>query len=537
MDNDAAVSPPAKRPRHASGVGDDAASSSRPAATPLAVMAATPPASLHRHRPREVSSDTKAGPGVPTMSIGETALLQAFVASAQLIRDSRPENQTRGVHPLAAPESPPPAPTEAPSSHPRVRELQSSFECPVCRQLLYNPVTLKCGHSLCEGCMLQFLQKGTGACKCPAGCQTPIPYKLPPVNIAMCKAIKSAFPDETHERESESEGVVTPDAREDIARKSAICSLLRVSEGRQLQELRGYFREVRRQNIHGFENIRQMHEVARMGVRRGGARALAGRGRGADRGVGVTALLTLAFAVCTWWAITKGSNPAALSLRWDKVAAGEYWRMFTAFVTLDPRGTGALCSNAFTLLRLYQHSHYEAAVGSMRVAGTLAIGVTTMLMLSYFGIESSDRSIDGGRSGFLSHDIVFFLMLNYCWDSPLMFLYLVVQLQVESLMGGQQSGQKYLLMWLVVPCVVLQLLLRRAPPGQRGTFVRRAIRAFYQGTPDEPEPESDSEDDALSQNGAAHGRDRQQEPGRGRMGYGATILVHMRDIRPRQQAR
>eukprot|EP00954_Amorphochlora_amoebiformis_P010306 805298-Amorphochlora_amoeboformis.AAC.1 len=69
-----------------------------------------------------------------------------------------------------------PSPTGKPSqvvSQQTMREPEHNllhiFECPVCRQLMHNPVSLKCGHSLCEYCMIQFLQNGAGRCKCPAG--------------------------------------------------------------------------------------------------------------------------------------------------------------------------------------------------------------------------------------------------------------------------------------------------------------------------------------------------------------------------------
>eukprot|EP00465_Bigelowiella_longifila_P000364 CAMPEP_0185280702 /NCGR_PEP_ID=MMETSP1359-20130426/66297_1 /TAXON_ID=552665 /ORGANISM="Bigelowiella longifila, Strain CCMP242" /LENGTH=325 /DNA_ID=CAMNT_0027876027 /DNA_START=105 /DNA_END=1082 /DNA_ORIENTATION=- len=222
--------------------------------------------------------------------------------------------------------------------------LLSIFECPVCKQLLHNPVTLKCGHSLCEDCMMQYLENGTGRCKCPAGCQTVIPFFLPPINITLKRALGEKCPNLTRERGHEINHEMLSFRRDLLADASAICSVLpQGSEGRQLEIVRREIRLMRLQN----------QQALQIGGRRGG------RGRGGNRtaaagahrqdehelllrrggggGLPLTAKWMLIMMVFTVWSLVDTKAVAYLKLDWNKVSKGEFWRLATTFFSLGNR--------------------------------------------------------------------------------------------------------------------------------------------------------------------------------------------------------
>eukprot|EP00468_Gymnochlora_sp_CCMP2014_P004691 CAMPEP_0167761352 /NCGR_PEP_ID=MMETSP0110_2-20121227/12120_1 /TAXON_ID=629695 /ORGANISM="Gymnochlora sp., Strain CCMP2014" /LENGTH=243 /DNA_ID=CAMNT_0007648017 /DNA_START=38 /DNA_END=766 /DNA_ORIENTATION=+ len=141
----------------------------------------------------------------------------------------------------------------SPASCPGMRlmedlELKSMFECPVCRQLFYDPVTLNCGHSLCEECMMGYLEKAAGRCKCPAGCQTMIPFQLPPINVTLRQVLQGKFPEANAEREREV-SEFRKMRRERLEHDYAICKALSIStEGERLERIRRDIRIARRQD-------------------------------------------------------------------------------------------------------------------------------------------------------------------------------------------------------------------------------------------------------------------------------------------------
>lgn len=82
------------------------------------------------------------------------------------------------------------------------RSRLGDLDCTVCSQLLYNPVTLSCGHSYCSRCLRTALRYQSA---CPS-CRVPCYYsgKLP-VNISLRSVLEEALPFETAERRKETE--------------------------------------------------------------------------------------------------------------------------------------------------------------------------------------------------------------------------------------------------------------------------------------------------------------------------------------------
>merc|ERR1719238_1631531 len=49
--------------------------------------------------------------------------------------------------------------------------------CPVCLQLLCEPVRTPCDHAFCRVCLLRTLTSGIDGCKCPV-CRRAVPFSL-----------------------------------------------------------------------------------------------------------------------------------------------------------------------------------------------------------------------------------------------------------------------------------------------------------------------------------------------------------------------
>ena len=71
------------------------------------------------------------------------------------------------------------------------QQLSPSCTCMVCWEVLYDPVTLPCGHSLDQRCLQKVLateQRG-----CPT-CRAPLPAEVPAVNVQMREMVEERYP-------------------------------------------------------------------------------------------------------------------------------------------------------------------------------------------------------------------------------------------------------------------------------------------------------------------------------------------------------
>ena len=70
-------------------------------------------------------------------------------------------------------------------------ELSPSCTCMVCWEVLYDPVTLPCGHSLDQRCLQKVLateQRG-----CPT-CRAPLPAEVPAVSVQLREMVEERYP-------------------------------------------------------------------------------------------------------------------------------------------------------------------------------------------------------------------------------------------------------------------------------------------------------------------------------------------------------
>ncbi|XP_042028099.1 E3 ubiquitin-protein ligase PRT1-like [Salvia splendens] len=68
--------------------------------------------------------------------------------------------------------------------------LETDVECAVCKQLLYRPVVLNCGHVYCESC----IQPDDSIYRCP-GCQSSHPRGIPSVCLLLHQFLEEYFPE------------------------------------------------------------------------------------------------------------------------------------------------------------------------------------------------------------------------------------------------------------------------------------------------------------------------------------------------------
>jgi len=74
------------------------------------------------------------------------------------------------------------------------------FDCPICRELLFRPVSLSCQHIFCLHC-IENLKKSNSKAKCPL-CR--LYFFLPPnYNLLLETIIKKSYSDEYKQREKE----------------------------------------------------------------------------------------------------------------------------------------------------------------------------------------------------------------------------------------------------------------------------------------------------------------------------------------------
>jgi Lon protease-like protein len=98
-------------------------------------------------------------------------------------------------------------------SSPATKELTTSsafneedYECMLCLRLLFEPTTLKCGHSFCRTCCKSMFQQNHA--KCPT-CRKVLPvvhcYSSEVIvpSFTLCKLLETAFPEEYQQRRAE----------------------------------------------------------------------------------------------------------------------------------------------------------------------------------------------------------------------------------------------------------------------------------------------------------------------------------------------
>ena len=80
-------------------------------------------------------------------------------------------------------------------------QLTEEFKCPICRELLYNPVSLFCGHSFCHGCLNKWTLNA-----CPI-CRGQIDEEITSagVNNALKSVLQFLYPDQMDQRQQAEE--------------------------------------------------------------------------------------------------------------------------------------------------------------------------------------------------------------------------------------------------------------------------------------------------------------------------------------------
>jgi len=86
---------------------------------------------------------------------------------------------------------PEPASAEPAAGFAQLLPLHSNCCCAVCFEVLLDPVTLPCGHSLDQRCLQQRVVAGHRACPT---CNSPIPDKPPAVTLALSRMLERLYP-------------------------------------------------------------------------------------------------------------------------------------------------------------------------------------------------------------------------------------------------------------------------------------------------------------------------------------------------------
>ena len=75
------------------------------------------------------------------------------------------------------------------------QELDPSFTCTVCMEVLLDPVTPPCGHALDQRCMQKLVDaaRGGGRSTCPT-CRDPLPAQLPRVSVQFRDVVEQRYP-------------------------------------------------------------------------------------------------------------------------------------------------------------------------------------------------------------------------------------------------------------------------------------------------------------------------------------------------------
>ena len=77
-------------------------------------------------------------------------------------------------------------------------EIDTDCTCFVCYEVMLDPVTLACGHTLDQRCLLKVVataNRGAGQHACPM-CRTMLPATLPGVNVQLRDTLQQRYPDQ-----------------------------------------------------------------------------------------------------------------------------------------------------------------------------------------------------------------------------------------------------------------------------------------------------------------------------------------------------
>ena len=94
---------------------------------------------------------------------------------------------------------------------PKALEKQVTAEdlaCPICYNVMIDPVTLTCGHNGCQACVKTYVDGLVNRelpMKCPVGCQTEQAAVVPPVNLTLRSCIEVIAPHTVQQRRTEME--------------------------------------------------------------------------------------------------------------------------------------------------------------------------------------------------------------------------------------------------------------------------------------------------------------------------------------------
>ena len=123
----------------------------------------------------------------------ETPVLS--VGSTIISGDEESPRSTSGAAAQDAAEPPPRLASDGAAAHISADE----YECSLCHELLFRPVTLACGHSYCETCLCQ-LAKSSASKKCPQCRRCFSAASVAAVSVDFSRLLESVFPAETAER-------------------------------------------------------------------------------------------------------------------------------------------------------------------------------------------------------------------------------------------------------------------------------------------------------------------------------------------------
>ena len=77
-------------------------------------------------------------------------------------------------------------------------EVDPNWNCAVCHEVLLDPVTLPCGHSLDQHCLQKVVdvaRRGNGQRACPT-CRRAIPAELPDISLLLRDTVQQRYPNQ-----------------------------------------------------------------------------------------------------------------------------------------------------------------------------------------------------------------------------------------------------------------------------------------------------------------------------------------------------
>lgn len=117
--------------------------------------------------------------------------------------------------------------------------VAEDYECQVCKELMFEPATLPCGHTCCRPCLFTWLKMSQNA-KCPAGCHSVIARKLPAVNIILRDRIQKMFPKEYEQRRKDCEETVLQANAEDYKKAGEDTEIRPPEDAREQDAIRRF---------------------------------------------------------------------------------------------------------------------------------------------------------------------------------------------------------------------------------------------------------------------------------------------------------